>query len=148
MTRIRILALVAVLAAGWLAIADNLSDDAKFLQGSWSGSFVEFGGADPPDEYKNLRLSLTIAGELYQVFQNNQLLMTGTIKLDTTKSPKAVDTTYADGPLKGQTQRGIYEIRGDAFFTNFARPGNDRPKTLKTRPKSDEVLVRYERVKK
>jgi len=37
------------------------------------------------------------------------------LRLDSTKSPKAIDLIGQDGPSRGKTQRGIYELSGDTL---------------------------------
>ena len=45
-------------------------------------------------------------------------------------------------------QKGIYDLQGDVFVVNFAKPGDDRPRDFQTRPGSEEATVRYIREKK
>ena len=57
---------------------------------------------------------------------------TGTFKIDPTASPKTIDITFADGPGKDNTQKGIYELDGDTQKICWAAPGspgrpNSRP---------------------
>jgi len=41
--------------------------------------------------------------------------MTGTQKVDPTKTPKAIDISDDSGPNKGKTCLGIYEFKGEAI---------------------------------
>jgi len=72
----------------------------------------------------------------------------GTVKLDPTKKPKAIDITFTAGERKGQMVLGIYEIEGDTFRVCVARPGDERPAEFSAKAGSGRTLVAYQREKK
>src|SRR5882724_7401069 len=51
----------------------------------------------------------------------------GTIDLDPSAKPKAVDITYTQGLLKGCTVPAIYELKGDTVKVCFAWQSKNRP---------------------
>jgi len=73
--------------------------------------------------------TLTIEGNKHTVKVGKQTYK-GTHKLDTTKSPKTIDITDTEGPFKGKTVKGIYELKGDEFRICYSLPGKDRPKSF------------------
>jgi uncharacterized protein (TIGR03067 family) len=63
------------------------------------------------------------------------------IKLDPTLKPRAIDLTPLDGPFKGKTTPGPYELSGDTFRLCMANHDiKARPKELKP-PKEGQVFV-------
>lgn len=140
--------LLASLLVGLFVRAGGAISDLKAVQGTWVGDCEEFGGRPREKDAQDLRLRLVIEGDVYKAYQGENLLMSGRIALDPAQNPKAIDTVFGEGPLKGLTQRGVYEIRGTALYMNLAKPGDPRPQSLKTRAGSSEVLVRYTRAGK
>ena len=63
--------------------------------------------------------------------------ITGTHKLNPNKSPKEIDSTHVEGPLKGQSYLGIYKIENDVWTVCFAPPGKPRPRDFSTKAGSD-----------
>jgi uncharacterized protein (TIGR03067 family) len=70
----------------------------------------------------------------------------GTFTLGPKASPKTIDFTPADGPFKGKTFRGIYQLEGDELKACFAFPDKERPKIFVTGPGS--VLEFWRRAKR
>lgn len=72
----------------------------------------------------------------------------GTFKIDPTKSPKTVDSLQAEGPDKGKTLLGIYEIIDDNHKRACWAPvGKPRPTAFTSEPGSGRILQVWERVK-
>jgi uncharacterized protein (TIGR03067 family) len=71
----------------------------------------------------------------------------GTFKIDPTKTPKTADSLQADGPDKGKTLLGIYEIIDDNHKRACWAPlGKPRPKAFSSEPGSGHILQVWERV--
>jgi uncharacterized protein (TIGR03067 family) len=72
----------------------------------------------------------------------------GTFKIDPTKSPKTADSLQTEGPDKGKTLLGIYEIIDDNHKRACWAPvGKPRPKAFTSEPGSGHILQVWERVK-
>ena len=71
----------------------------------------------------------------------------GQIKVDPTVHPKSIDITFTDGPGKGQTHKGIYELKGDIQRFCIAGPDNPRPEAFVSKPASGHIVQVLERVK-
>jgi hypothetical protein len=57
-----------------------------------------------------------------------------------------VDITYTEGPDKGKTFKGIYELDGDkAKFCRAGSPDDDRPTEFKTKADSNGFDSVYKR---
>jgi len=95
--------------------------DRERLQGAWH--FVT----------GRRKVQLLIIGDQFTARFNNGEVYVGTIDLDPTKKPKAMDMTVTDGPErhKGQVARCIYALDGDHLVWCPNEPGaGDRPKAF------------------
>jgi uncharacterized protein (TIGR03067 family) len=119
---------VLVVAAGLLSAPkeEPAEQDIKKLEGSWVlASGTDDGKKLSGEALENTRLS--IAGNRHTV-KVGETTYKGTHKLDATKRPKTIDISDTEGPFKGKTVLGIYELDGDQFRICYAPPGKDRPK--------------------
>ena len=81
--------------------------DLDNMQGVWQVvSLVEKGKAASAGEIDVLEVS--IAKDKFGVLEKGKSIVDYTIKIDATKSPKAIDFTHQDGENKGKTEPGIY----------------------------------------
>ena len=131
-----------------LAFCQGTLDELKKMQGTWLCEIHEEGGKKTTDEEKKeLKLVLVIEGDAYKTYFNDQLLTSGNIRVDATKSPKTIDALPKDGPYAGKVQMAIFQWEGDVMWANFAKPGDTRPQDFKTRPDTEDALIRYVRKK-
>lgn len=87
--------------------AGETETDLDKLQGAWQiVSLVEKGKAIPAAETDVLEI--TIAKEKFSVSEKGKVAVEYSIKLDPTKTPKAIDFTHEGGENKGKTEPGIY----------------------------------------
>src|SRR4051812_29728148 len=103
---------LVVVAAVLLIAADHAKEsakkDLKKLDGSWVlKSGVDDGKELPPKALESARL--TFAGDKHTVEMGGKTYK-GTHVVDAEKKPKTIDITDTDGPFKGKTVLGIYEI--------------------------------------
>ena len=127
---------------------DATEKDLKALQGMWAITYCEVEGkVVAPVNSK--RWCLVIKDKTYVFTRGGQpTTAKGTLDITPTKKPKRVDYTYTDGPNKGKTYLGIYEIKDDTFKDCFAsNPGDTWPTTFETKPGSGLKLLVYKRVK-
>jgi RNA polymerase sigma factor (sigma-70 family) len=70
----------------------------------------------------------------------------GTLKIDITSTPKTIDMMFTEGPEKGNTSLGIYELDGDTWKICLTLGGNKaRPKEFVTKPGSSHALETLKR---
>ena len=70
----------------------------------------------------------------------------GTFVVDADKAPMTIDITWADGPLKGKIEKGIYKMEKDTL--TLSRGVDDRPDGLTDAGKVGKPdLLTFERVK-
>jgi uncharacterized protein (TIGR03067 family) len=128
-----------VLTVGLLVAADDQAkEDTKGLQGSWVLVSGEQGGETlPKDVVKAGRL--TIQGTKHTVRVGKDKIV-GTHELEPTKTPKAIDSTETEGPDKGHTIHGIYELEKGRFKVCFAAPAKERPTEFTTKSGTGNIL--------
>ncbi len=118
--------LLVFLTASLLSAADTRdhagTKDLAAMQGSWVMVSCERDGTRmSAEEVKTY--SRTVNGNKYTIIiesDENPRQLNGTIALDPTKKPKAIDAVRTDGPAKGQPMLGIYELDGNTQKVCFA----------------------------
>jgi uncharacterized protein (TIGR03067 family) len=84
------------------------------MQGTWV--VTEFNGEAPA------AMLIAIKGDKYEVIVNDAVTERGTIKLDATKKPLAMDLMIQEGEDAGKLQVGILEVTGDTMKAKLAAP--------------------------
>jgi uncharacterized protein (TIGR03067 family) len=132
------------IAAALLLAADAKNDEAvnkdlKLLEGTWKLASMEVEGTKLPDEqFKDAKLVCT--GTDFTFTDGSGTPHKGTFKIDPTKKPKTIDITFTDGPNKGETMLGIYEVNADTY-TICAKPmTKERPTEFSAKQGSGCVL--------
>jgi uncharacterized protein (TIGR03067 family) len=64
----------------------------------------------------------------------------GTLELNTTKTPKALDLIFSSGPEAGTRSLGIYELDGDSWKLCLTTTAAPRPTKFATEPGSGNAL--------
>ena len=116
--------------AGWLFIvlsfglaAAQAQDTARVLQGTWTITAID--GKPMPAEPP---VTLTIAGTLYWQARGGTINERGTIQIDGSKTPMAIDFRIDEGPGAGMAQLAIVEVTNDTMRLSLDLPGaNQRP---------------------
>jgi uncharacterized protein (TIGR03067 family) len=97
---------------------------AKF-EGTWTFASMEYEGREIPAQ----GLSdgwMKCKGNEYTT-KTRQGTTHGTFQVNPTAKPKTIDVTTTDGPLKGTTFLGIYELTADTYHVSMGLPGKPRP---------------------
>jgi uncharacterized protein (TIGR03067 family) len=145
------LRLLSVLAVGLLLGADAPREDSakkelEKFQGDWVAvSYTVDGKEVGDDELKTIRLTVKGADS---TFKRGDKTGHGTYKLGPSKDPKEIDISHDDGPDKGKTALGVYEVEGEKLKICLAAPGvKERPKELASKPGSGHTLEVWKRAK-
>lgn len=119
--------------------------DLKALQGTWRVVQAEQDGERvPAEDLKDL--GLVIKGESISVREMGKVSEKFHFKLDPTRTPRAVDFVYVDGPNKGGVDRGIYQVQGGNLkFCIQRQKDQPRPEAFATKAKSGLFLVILEK---
>jgi uncharacterized protein (TIGR03067 family) len=118
---------------------------AAALEGEWSMVSGEIGGRPMPEAF--VKTGRRVAkGDETTVTLGGRTFLTSKYTVDTSKKPYAIDYTMTDGPTKGKTQLGIYELDGDTVRFCFAAPGKDRPTKFEARAGDEQTLSVWKKV--
>jgi len=117
------------------------------LEGAWSMVSGEIDGQPLAEAFRKGARRVAKAGET-TVTINGQLFLKAKFTIDPTKKPRTIDYLFIDGPTKGKTQLGIYELDGDTVKFCFAAPGKDRPAEFTTKEGSGRTLSVWKRSQK
>jgi uncharacterized protein (TIGR03067 family) len=156
-----------IMKAGWILIATGAlallgaekpkpelkkdlvhQEDLRKMQGDWVVVEGEDGGkAIAAEDLKSMRFRVT--GDQYEFKQTGQGGQTvtekGTLSVDTSQKPKALDIHIVEGEQPGKTQRGIYQIDGGRLKICVSPPGEERPKEFKTKENQKDAILVFER---
>jgi uncharacterized protein (TIGR03067 family) len=149
MNLVRLLVLfLLVVATPGLGVSDKDSGEGDLakLQGQWVVVSLEHRGhvAEPADfegqssVYEKNRWTWKVG---------DKVMRRGIITLNSTRSPKAINTWDSDGPHEDETVPGIYQLDGDTLKLCFAMPGEKRPTEFTTKAGTGAILVVYKRKK-
>jgi uncharacterized protein (TIGR03067 family) len=148
-----VLSLVSLFAGvGLLAAADDAKEagkkDQEALKGTWTIVSAERDGRKFTEAQLKGVVGTFDEGKV-SVQRQGQTIFEGTVKLDPTKKPKAIDVTQtSEGDNKGKTFPGIYEIEGDMMKVCSVDPGKERPTQFSGKAGSGQFLRVYKREKK
>ena len=144
MRRVQFFTLALVLSVMQTANGDD-PNDCDAVQGTWLASAAELGGKPFPEEVrKSIKLTLKDGKYTVTVGKNPDQ---GTVKLDSSAKPKALDISGTEGPNKGKTFLAIYELDGDTLKICYDLSGKARPTEFKTAEGTQQFLVTYKREK-
>jgi uncharacterized protein (TIGR03067 family) len=137
-----------LVACGLLLGADSadraIKEELERLRGTWKFVAVDQDGTKVPEAlFKNARLICKGDHFGYVV---GETATAGTFRVDPAKKPKTIDVTFTEGPEKGNTTLGIYELEGDTYRICISL-GKDRPTEFISKPNSGHVLEVLKREK-
>ena len=129
------------------AFAQPAEEAQKTLQGTWSATQAERDGKTADDVVGN---RLSFAGNRFQIrSEDGKPLYAGTVRLDSSTKPPAIDFEHTEGALKGKTWKGIYALDGDTLTICDNAPNLDkgRPTAFEAKSGSGYVLITFKRAK-
>jgi uncharacterized protein (TIGR03067 family) len=125
---------------------DAVKKDLAKFQGTWTFESIEIEGEKvPPESLKGSKL--TIKDDTF-IVKEGDITYKGTFKIDPTKKLKEIDVTFTDGPEKGTTMLGIYEIDDDTYRPCFKMMGKERPTEFTAKKGSGQGLEVLKKEKK
>lgn len=120
--------------------------DLERMQGAWRLVRREKDGkADSPDVIKDVRMLQRETAFSFTGAASGSGASQGTFVINATQKPKTMDRMPSDGPQKGKTLPGIYELTGDTLTLCISVAGKDRPSAFASGPGS--VLSVFQREK-
>ncbi len=130
-----------------LAFAETAEEARMKLQGTWTAINAERDGK-VADDLVGHRLSFT--GKSFQIqSKDGKPLYAGTIQVDQSVMPAAIDFEHTEGGLKGKAWKGIYAQDGDTLTTCDNAPNLERgrPSAFEAKSGSGYVLITFRRAK-
>ena len=123
--------LFPVLAAALLTSFASADDNKEFekVVGDWSVLTFEHNGKKFTEDERS-RPIVTFKGN-QMIVERNGGIFPGTVRIDPTKAPPQFDLTLNDGPDKGKTFEGIYQLDGDQLKLCIREKGTGRPTEFK-----------------
>jgi len=140
-----ILAFVALASGAGKQKEDVAVDELQRLQGTWTFVALEVDGAKLP-EAMLVGSNIIIKGNTFKSFSGG-VTYEGTISIDVSRNPKTLDLIFADGPEKGKTAPGIYELGGDSLRICLSLGASSRPTEFATKQGSGHALETLKREK-
>ena len=137
-----------ILGTGFvLACAQPAEAAQKNLQGAWTATKAERDG-NAADDVVGHRLSF--AGNRFQIQSKDvKPLYAGTVRVDPSAKPAAIDFRHTEGALKGKAWKGIYALDGNTLTICDNAPNLDkgRPAAFEAKKGSGYVLITFTRAK-
>jgi uncharacterized protein (TIGR03067 family) len=133
------------------APADARADDATALQGEWRIVAGEREGKKGSEKsVLDAAGKLVVEGEMFTLSGKNERPAKYKIRLDPSKTPKAINLTIQEGKHAGTTVAGIYALDGDRLRMCVPFAGQDptaRPKDFATTDGDGLMLMTFERAR-
>jgi uncharacterized protein (TIGR03067 family) len=140
-----IVPMIAVLGLlGSAGAQDSIKKEMAQLEGEWSMVSGKANGQSMPEETVKSGKRVASDGET-TIEIGGQVYFKAKFSIDATKKPKAIDYAMTEGPTKGKTHLGIYELDGDRVTFCFAAPGQDRPTEFTANEGSRRTLSVWKR---
>ena len=117
-----------------------MGQDLDHLQGNWNVVSMEMdgqkmSGGSARIEVRGHRFATIGMGALYE----------GTVVVDQAAAPKRFELHFEEGPEKGNTSFGIYQLDGDTWKVCLTTRGSERPKEFAAPPGTGIALETLQR---
>ena len=129
---------VVVAAAAVVAAADDAADreaarkaELAKLQGTWKIVTMEIDGNKTPDNAVP-ESRMILKDDTFAMVSLGATLYRGNYRIDPSRTPKTLDIEFTEGPEKGNTALGIYELDGDNWKICLTVGAKERPKAFAT----------------
>ena len=137
-----------ILATGLsVAFAQPVDEAHKQLLGVWMATDAKSDGKAAQDVVGH---RLSFAHNRFQIHsRDGKRLYAGTVRIDASATPAAIDFEHLEGELKGKAWKGIYVLSGDqlTICDNAANLDRNRPTAFEAKAGSGYVLITFQRVK-
>jgi uncharacterized protein (TIGR03067 family) len=129
------------------AVAQPAEEAHTKLQGTWTATRAERDGKAAEDVVGN-RLSFT--GQRFRIqSRDGKPLYSGTVRVDPSTKPAAIDFEHQEGALRGKVWKGIYALDGDMLKVCDNAPNleTSRPAAFEAKRGSGHVLITFKRAR-
>jgi uncharacterized protein (TIGR03067 family) len=115
-----------------------IGDELKRFKATWRFVEIEAEGQKVPEKAFE-KDTLVLRGNQFTSYVAGKLVH-GLFKIDPVAKPKTIDIIFTEGPGKGHSQKGIYELEGDTQKICIAMPDQPRPTEFGSKPGSGHIL--------
>ena len=129
------------------AFAQPTEEAHRQLHGIWTATRAERDGKAAEDVVGH---RLTFTGPRFQIqSMAGKPLYAGTVRVDPSAKPAAIDFDHAEGALKGKVWKGIYVLDGDTLTVCDNAPNLERgrPLGLEATSGSGYLLITFQRAR-
>ncbi len=115
------------------------------LQGTWVATTAQSDGKVADDVVGH---RLTFSGDGFEIqSKDGKPLYAGTVQIDPSSEPVAIDFIHDDGTLAGKVWKGVYVLDGDTLTVCDNAPNLNaaRPTALEAEAGSGYVLITFKR---
>jgi uncharacterized protein (TIGR03067 family) len=134
------LALAALFVTS-ISFADDKAD-MKAISGTWVAEKFEIEGSDMTDKFKELNLVMEDGKYTVTIGEQKDV---GTVTIDSSKTPKAMDVVGTEGPNKGKKYLCIYELKDGKLTVCYSTDEKNRPTKFESAKDSKTMLVVYKK---
>jgi uncharacterized protein (TIGR03067 family) len=120
---------------------DEAKMEMQHLEGAWKAVKIEVGGKSVPAESVET-LRYVFQADKVALWERDKKTGAGTVIVDSTKKPEAIDVAMTEGSEEGKTVLGIYEIAGNTMRMCL---GPERPTKFSGAGKAALVELRREK---
>jgi uncharacterized protein (TIGR03067 family) len=138
--------LLVCLCVGSFALGDDRATakgDSKKINGTWKPVKAQLAGKPYPDKILK-SMKVVVKDGKYTVTAGDET-DEGTVKLDLSKKPWAMDLKSRKGPFRNKTILAIYEFTDGGMRVCYDMSGKARPREFKSTAGSLLFLVEYRR---
>ena len=123
-------------------------DDLAALQGNWKPLSIQFEGKDQMTATELQKVTAVFDQKEYHLYYADKAvsppkvlkLAVANVAVDPNANPRAIDFTFAVGPLQGQKCHGIYELAGNQLKLCYGPADKPRPTGFSAPHKSGYFL--------
>ena len=120
---------------------------ATELEGEWAMVSAVFNGVAMNQSMVKWCKRIT-RGNVTRVVAGPQVFLNASFALDGSSQPPAIDYLNLEGPSKGKSQAGIFEVKGDALRICMSAPGQSRPAEFSSKPGDERSYTTWRRLEK
>jgi uncharacterized protein (TIGR03067 family) len=102
------------------------------LEGDWAMVSAVFNGVPMATEMVKWAKRMT-RGNITSVVAGPQTMLKATFTIDESKTPHTIDYMNIEGPNRGKSQAGVFELEGDTLRICMSGPGNARPRNFSSK---------------
>jgi uncharacterized protein (TIGR03067 family) len=123
-----------------------IQEELKRFAATWRFVGIEADGLKIPEKAFE-KDTLILKGTRFTSYVGGKLVH-GDFKIDPLAKPKTIDIIFTEGPGRGHSQKGIYELTDDTQKICIAGPDKPRPTEFTTSPGSGHILEVLKREKR